>query len=58
MGGASLTQSMKDEAGARVLTWIAVGVLMVGIMDVLLLVTALGLKALEDDRESSETGDG
>ena len=53
MGGATLTQAMKDETGARVLTWVAVGILLIGIMDVLLLVIALGMNALNEDRESS-----
>ncbi|MCH5372482.1 MAG: hypothetical protein JJ992_00775 [Planctomycetes bacterium] len=57
-GGASLVRAMNDEAGARVLAWIAAAVLMLGIADLLLLVTVLGLRALNDEADESSGGDG
>jgi hypothetical protein len=58
MGGASLLRAMEDEPGGRVLAWIAAAFLMLGIADVLLLVTALGLRALIEDTNDSRDGDG
>lgn len=49
MGAAALTQAMQDEVGARVLRWIAAGVLLLAVTDMLLLLCILGLKALGDD---------
>ncbi|HPM79319.1 MAG TPA: hypothetical protein PLF81_01400 [Candidatus Anammoximicrobium sp.] len=56
MGAAALTQAMQDEAGARVLRWIAAGVLVLAVTDMLLLLCVLGLKALRDD-DTPDTGD-
>ena len=57
MGAAALTQAMQDELGARALRWIAAGVLLLAVIDVLLLLCVLGLKALNDD-DHSDAGDG
>jgi len=57
MGAAALTQAMQDEVGARVLRWIAVGVLLLTVTDMLLLLCVLGLKALSDD-DHTDSGDG
>jgi hypothetical protein len=56
MGAAALTQAMQDEPGARVLRWIAAGVLVLAVTDMLLLLCVLGLKALSDD-EHADIGD-
>lgn len=48
-GVAALTDAMRDAAGALVLRWISVGVLVLAIIDVLLLVSALGVRALSAD---------
>ena len=57
MGAAALTQAMQDEVGARVLRWIAAGVLTLAVTDMLLLLCVLGLKALSDD-DHTDSGDG
>jgi hypothetical protein len=46
LGVSALTQAMQDEAGARALRWISVGVMTLAVIDILLLVGALGLQAL------------
>jgi hypothetical protein len=46
MAGEALARATQDAAGARVLLWIAMGVLMLLATDVLLLVGALGINAL------------
>ena len=51
MGGSAIARGLGDDLGARVLAWIAAGILMLGVVDVLLLVTALGLNALADPRD-------
>ncbi len=58
MGGASLVHAMDDEPGARVLAWIAAAILLVGIADLLLLVTVLGIRALNDQADDSSDADG
>lgn len=57
MGAAALTQAMQDEIGARVLRWIALGVLLLTVTDMLLLLCVLGLKALNDG-DHTDSGDG
>lgn len=47
LGVSALTQAMQDEAGARVLRWISVGVLVLAVIDTLLLLCALGMQALK-----------
>jgi len=49
LGVSTLTQAMQDDAGARVLRWISVGVLVLAVIDMLLLLGVLGLRALSDD---------
>lgn len=46
MGGSALARALGDPGGARVLGWIAAAVLMLGLTDMILLITALGLQAL------------
>jgi uncharacterized membrane protein YqhA len=54
LGVSSLTEAMQDEAGARTLRWISVGVLVLAVIDMLLLLCALGLYALHHgDHERS-----
>lgn len=54
-GVAALTDAMRDAAGALVLRWISVGVLVLAIIDVLLLVSVLGVRALSaDDHQRSD----
>jgi len=53
-GASALTEAMQDEAGARALRWISVGVLVLAVIDVLLLVCVLGLQAINHgDQEKS-----
>ncbi|MBC7854525.1 MAG: hypothetical protein IAF94_13915 [Pirellulaceae bacterium] len=47
MGGWGLAQGMEDPGGAAALRWIAMACLMLLIIDVLLLMMALGLNAIE-----------
>ncbi|MBC8870580.1 MAG: hypothetical protein H8E44_14250 [Planctomycetes bacterium] len=58
MGGFILAQATLDAAGAKVLRWVAVSALMLTIADVVLLVGALGINALgdRDDRSDSSGG--
>ena len=49
LGVSALTQAMQDEGGARALRWVSVGVLVLAVIDMLLLLCVLGLKALNDD---------
>ena len=58
MGGSSLVQATGDALAARVMRWVAAAVLVLAATDLLLLVTVLGLKALEEaDSDSENTGD-
>jgi len=57
MGAAALTQAMQDAVGARVLRWVAGGVLVLAVTDMLLLLCVLGLKALNDN-DHTDAGDG
>jgi hypothetical protein len=47
MGGWGLAQGMGDPGGATALRWIAMGCLMLLVLDGLLLMMALGLNAIE-----------
>jgi hypothetical protein len=58
MGGSSLIQATGDALAARVMRWVAAAVLVLAVTDLLLLVTVLGLKALEEaDSDSNNPGD-
>jgi hypothetical protein len=57
MGAAALTEAMQDAPGARALRWIAAGVSLLAVTDVLLLLCVLGLRALNDD-DHTDSGDG
>lgn len=57
MGGAAWMRAMNDEAGGFVLTWIAAAFLMVGIADSLILLLALGMRALNEPDTSTEPSD-
>jgi hypothetical protein len=48
-GASLLTSAMGDVAGARALRWIAVGALVVLTIDALLLLAALGIRAVEEE---------
>lgn len=52
MGAFALAQAMQDLVGARALLWVAISALLLLILDVVLLVMALGINAAQDrDRE-------
>ena len=51
MGGWGLAQGMGDPAGATALRWIGMACLMLLVMDGVLLLTALGLNAIDERRE-------
>lgn len=55
MGGFLLAQAMEDSPGAEVLRWIAIGVLLVMVTDIVLLVGVLGIKALGDRDDRSDS---
>ena len=52
MGGSALASATEDMPGAQALRWVAIGILMFTIVDIVLLVGVLGLNALGrgDDR--------
>lgn len=56
-GGAVLAQATGDGVGALVLRWVAMGILVLGLVDLMLLVGVLGLKALAEASEPLETLD-
>jgi uncharacterized membrane protein len=58
MGGAALMRAMNDEAGGLVLTWIAAAFLMLGIADSLMLLLALGMRALNEPDERGGPSEG
>jgi hypothetical protein len=53
MGGSALARATEDLPAANVLQWVALSLLMLTLVDLVLLVGALGLKALaeENDRD-------
>jgi len=55
MGGFVLAQAVEDAPGAKVLRWIAIGILMLTIADVVLLVGVLGVRALGDQDDRSDS---
>ena len=57
LGAALLAQALGDVAGARGLFWIAIGALIALVIDVLLLVGALGLLALDQRRDQPRDRD-
>lgn len=54
MGAGALTRTMNDAAGARVLAWVAVAILLLGVADLILLVILLGIRALVDDEKDRD----
>jgi hypothetical protein len=54
LGAAQLAAAMGDAAGGRALVWVAVGALILLVIDVLLLVGVLGLKSLGADSYDDE----
>ena len=58
MAFCALLSGLGDATGARVLLWVAVAVLILFVADVLLLVGALGLRALEDRDQGPTQGRG
>ena len=58
LGGAALAQATLDTAGGQVLRWIAMGLLMLAVLDLVLLVGVLGINALADPRDGSDRSDG
>jgi hypothetical protein len=56
MGGSALASATEDMSGAQALRWVAIGVLMLTVVDIVLLVGVLGLNALGhgDDRSDSD----
>jgi hypothetical protein len=54
LGAASLAQALGDAAGGRALFWVAIGALILLVIDALLLLGALGLRALAVDETDDE----
>jgi hypothetical protein len=54
LGAAQLAAAMGDAAGGRALVWVAIGTLILLVIDVLLLVGVLGLAALGADAPDDE----
>ena len=54
MGGSALARATDDLPAASALQWIALGLLMLTVVDLVLLVGALGLKALADDDDRDQ----
>ena len=50
-GAAALAGGLGDAAGSRGLFWFAIVALVLLVIDVILLVAALGVRALESDRD-------
>ncbi len=57
LGGAALARATLDLAGAEVLHWIAMSMLMLAAVDLILLVGVLGIHALADPRDPSDRSD-
>ncbi len=55
IGGYALTSAAHDTAGATVLWWLAMGCLMLIVVDTVLLVSMLGAAALRDGESRSPT---
>jgi hypothetical protein len=53
LGAAALAGGLGDAAGSRGLLWFAIAALVVLVIDVVLLVAALGIRALEADRDEN-----
>ena len=56
MGGYGLAKAVGDPVGGTVLWWIAMGCLVLIVIDVLLLVAALGVSALVASDRRDDTG--
>jgi hypothetical protein len=53
LGAAALAGGLGDAAGSRGLFWFAMAALVLLVIDVVLLVAALGIRALEADRDEN-----
>jgi len=53
LGAAALAGGLGDASGSRGLFWLAMAALVLLVIDVLLLVAALGIRALEADRDEN-----
>jgi hypothetical protein len=51
MGGSALARATQDAGAASALQWVAIGLLLLTVVDLVLLVGVLGLKALADDND-------
>lgn len=58
MGGSVLAQAVQDAPVAKVLRWIAISILMLTVVDVVLLVGVLGIRALGDEDNRSDSSGG
>jgi hypothetical protein len=54
LGGAALAQATQDLPAGLVLRWIAMGLLMLAIIDLILLVGVLGIRALDEPPDRSD----
>ncbi len=54
MGAYGLASATQDAAAARALWWVAIGVLMIAVVDAILLLGALGVRALANDDASQQ----
>ena len=55
LGASSLTSALGDAAGSYGLFWCAIAALIVLIIDALLLLVALGIRALDESRNNDES---
>ena len=53
-GASFLTAGLGDATGARGLRWVAVGTLLLLVIDAILLLAALGIRAVESEDEETE----
>jgi hypothetical protein len=53
LGAAALAGGLGDAAGSRGLLWLAMAALVLLVIDVVLLVAALGIRALEAERDEN-----
>jgi hypothetical protein len=58
LGASALAQATQDLAGGLVLRWVAMGLLMLAITDLILLVGVLGVRALDEPPEPPDRSDG
>jgi len=53
-GASMLAGGLDDDAGAAALKWVAIGALIVLVIDALLLLAVLGIRAAQEDERSDQ----